>query len=164
MPTKTALGTDRGLLKVIVGFLLGALLLVGGCTSWKVIKAFDGEYTSEENNRLIGDYCQTCHIHKAFASGDHLDKIPRKYNRKVFRYATECRTCHILDRNWFTEEITRTTRKPKDANKGMYRDFEIEALKNQKERLTEEDQEERRKASEELKKIEDKDDKFLGLF
>ncbi len=164
MQTSNVPGADRACIKSGIVLLLVLLALMGGCTSWKVVKAFDGEYTSEENNRVIGDYCQTCHIHKGFSPGSHLDEVPQEYNRKVFRYATECRTCHILERNWFNEEITRKTRKPKEANKGKFRDFEIDAMKEQKERLTEEDQEERRKASEELKKIEDKDDKFLGIF
>lgn len=140
---------------------MGAL---GGCSSWKVKKAFEGEYTSQENNRLIGDYCQTCHIHSTFSTGEHLDKVPQSYNRKVFRYATECRTCHYLETNLFTEETKRKTRRPREANKGEFRDFEIDTLKDQKERLTQEVQEEKKKASEELKKIEKDDDKLFGLF
>lgn len=151
-------------------FLAGWVLLfalagsLSACSSWKVKKAFEGEYTSHENNRLIGDYCQTCHIHSAFSTGDHLDSAPQKYNRKVFRYATECRTCHYLEINSFTEEVKRKTRRPREANKGEFRDFEIEMLKDQKERLTQEVQEEKKKASEELKNLDKDEDKLFGLF
>ncbi len=149
--------TGLVLLLLVVGYL-------SACTSWKVKKAFEGEYTAEENNRLIGDYCQTCHIHSGFSAGTHLDAVPQEYNRKVFRYATECRVCHFLEINSFTEEIKRKTRRPREANKGEFRDFEIDTMRDQKERLTREDQEEKKKASEELKNLDEEKDKLFGLF
>ncbi|MFQ5481138.1 MAG: hypothetical protein ACE5ER_00155 [Nitrospinaceae bacterium] len=121
-------------------FLGMGLVFLAACTSWKVAKAFNGEFSPAENNRVINDYCQNCHIHKTFSASTHLDVAPQGYNRKVFRYATECRVCHFLEISVITEKVTRKTRMPKDANRGDFRDFEIEMLKSQRDqrRLEEE--------------------------
>ena len=133
-------------------------VMVAGCVSWKVRDAFDGEYSSTENNRIINDYCQGCHIHREFSASAHLDEAPLKYNRKVFRYATECRTCHFIKVNRLTEVIERRTRSPEAANRGEFRDFELDKIKEQ-----------RKRANQEIFKkpeikVKEEEKKFLGLF
>jgi len=141
----------------LAGMVFALACLAGGCTSWVVKKAFEGEFSSTENNRIINDYCTSCHIHREFSASAHLDEVSPKYRRKVFRYATECRTCHYLEINLLTEVVERRTRRPAEANRGLFRDFEVDKIKEQRERAN---QEVFKKPP--IRTKEDK--KFLGIF
>ncbi|MGP0567203.1 hypothetical protein ACTRW9_04845 [Nitrospina sp. 32_T5] len=116
-----------------MGVFCGLALLAGaGCYAMQVERAFEGEFASFENNRIINEYCMSCHLHRDFNSSSHVEEVSLSYQRKVFRYATECRVCHYLEKHWYLNDFLRKTRRPKEANKGVYTAFEREFLESQK--------------------------------
>ncbi len=114
---------------------LGVLILMGlsaGCYTQKIEEAFDRDFSSAESNRIINNYCQSCHLHRNFISASHIEEQSVFYKRKVFRYATECRTCHYLEKKFSLNDFTRKTRRPREANQGEFKDFELGILRAQK--------------------------------
>lgn len=105
-----------------------------GCYTQKIETAFEGEMAPIESNRMINEYCQSCHIHRDFSSAGHIEEKSALYKRKVFRYATECHTCHYLEKKFSLNDFTRKTRRPEEANQGKYKEYEIKILKAQKEK------------------------------
>jgi hypothetical protein len=114
---------------VTQGFL-AVLFLVSfsGCSNIEVEKAFKGDLRPGKANKVIGEYCQSCHIHKYFDPPLHVSKVRSLYNRPVFKRARECRSCHYIEKNWMHNQHERKTRMPKDANRGKFRKFEKEEL------------------------------------
>jgi len=113
------------------------LALIGvsvGCYTQKIEEAFDEDFVAADSNKIINDYCRSCHIHRDFDSTSHAEEKVLLYKRKVFRYATECRTCHYLEKQFSLNDFTRKTRRPKDANQGKFKEFELDFLKAQKAR------------------------------
>jgi len=111
------------------------LALIGmsvGCYTQKIEKAFDGDFAAVESNKIIHEYCRSCHIHRDFNKEGHVEAMSLLYKRKVFRYATECRTCHYLEKQFSLNDFTRKTRRPKAANEGKFREFELGILRAQK--------------------------------
>jgi len=118
------------------------LVLIGinvGCYTQKIEHAFNGEFSAADSNKIIFDYCRSCHIHRNFDSVGHVEEQSLLYKRKVFRFATECRTCHYLEKQFALNDFTRKTRRPREANLGEFKGFELETLKDQKARETESD-------------------------
>lgn len=116
-------------------FWIGVVVLLGGlagCYTMQVERAFQGEFEPYENNRIINEYCLSCHLHRNFNSTTHVEEVSLKYNRKVFRYATECRVCHLVERHWYLNDFIRKTRRPQEANQGVYEEFERDYLESQK--------------------------------
>lgn len=112
------------------------VVLIGlslGCYTQIIEKAFEEEVASADSNRIIHDYCRSCHIHRNFDSAGHIEEKSVLYKRRVFRYATECRTCHYLEKKFALNDFTRKTRRPKEANEGKFKKFEIGILKAQRE-------------------------------
>ena len=107
--------------QIIVGILL---VLLTGCSNLEVEQAFKGEYRAGKSNKIIGEYCQTCHIHKDFDPPEHVSKVRSLYKRPVFRKARECRSCHYIEKDWMHNQHERKTRMPEDANRGKFRKFE----------------------------------------
>ena len=105
-------------------FLVGFLFLETGCSQLELTRAFQGEFNSERNNKVIGEYCTSCHIHKEFDSEQHVTEVRPKYRRRLFRITTECRTCHYLEKHWVYNRVLRKTRRPQEANQGGFREFE----------------------------------------
>ncbi len=103
-----------------------------GCYTQQIEKAFGDDVSAADSNRTINDYCRSCHIHRNFSSTGHVEKMSTLYKRKVFRYATECRTCHYLEKKFSLNDFTRKTRRPQDANQGKFKEFELKILKSQK--------------------------------
>lgn len=106
--------------------------ILTGCYAQKIETAFEEEVSPVESNRIINNYCRSCHIHRNFNASGHVEEQVRLYKRKVFRYATECRTCHYLEKKFSLNDFTRKTRRPEEANHGKFRDFEREVLETQK--------------------------------
>tara|TARA_Y100001934_G_scaffold230099_1_gene277474 strand:+ start:1012 stop:1428 length:417 start_codon:yes stop_codon:yes gene_type:complete len=109
--------------------LLGTLFLVllailSGCTNLEVEKAFKGELRPGKANKVIGEYCQTCHIHRDFDPSLHVSKVRSLYKRTIFRKARECRSCHYIEKDWMNNQHERKTRMPEDANRGKFKKFE----------------------------------------
>ena len=97
---------------------------LSGCSTIEVEKAFEGDLRPGQANRVIGEYCQSCHIHKDFDPPLHVSKVRSLYNRPVFKRARECRSCHYIEKNWMHNQHERKTRMPDDANRGKFRKFE----------------------------------------
>ena len=115
--------SQRFFLHFVVFF--GFFLILGlGCSTLELTRAFDGEFNEVKNNKLINAYCTSCHNHKEFDSKQHVFKVRRKYKRKLFRSRSECRTCHYLEKVWSKDHTFRKTRRPKEANRGDFREFE----------------------------------------
>ena len=94
----------------------------------EVEKAFKGDLRPGQANRIIGEYCQSCHIHKDFDPPLHVSKVRNFYSRTVFRRARECRSCHYIEKDWVHDQHERKTRMPEDANRGKFRKFEKQEL------------------------------------
>ena len=100
------------------GLLVVLLLLVfSGCTTRDVERAFKGHLRPGKANKIIGEYCQSCHIHKDFDPPLHVSKVRNLYHHPVFKKARECRTCHYIERNWMHNQHERKTRMPEDENR-----------------------------------------------
>jgi nitrate/TMAO reductase-like tetraheme cytochrome c subunit len=112
---RTAAFAKQGLLMVLF------LVIFSGCTSQDVEKAFKGDLRPGQANKVIGEYCQSCHIHKDFDPPLHVSKVRNLYNRPAFKKARECRSCHYIEKNWMHNQHERKTRMPEDANRGSSR-------------------------------------------
>ncbi len=106
---------------VILGILFAVLM---GCSNVEVEKAFKGDLRPGKANKIIGDYCQSCHIHKDFDPPLHVSKVRSLYKSPVFRKARECRSCHYIEKDWMHNQHERKTRMPEDANRGKFKKFE----------------------------------------
>jgi hypothetical protein len=106
--------------------ILMALLLVFflGCTSLDIEKAFNGELSPGKANKVIGEYCQSCHIHKDFDPPLHVSKVRNRYSRPAFKRARECRSCHYIEKNWMHNQHERKTRMPEDMNREKFNKFQ----------------------------------------
>jgi hypothetical protein len=110
--------------------LFFTLVLATGCIKSELPSAFDGVFDGKKNNKVISEYCTSCHIHKEFPSKGHVQKIRLKYKRKLFRKAKECRVCHYIEKEWSNDHIFRKTRRPSQVNRGGFKTFEKEFLKS----------------------------------
>ena len=116
-----------------LGILVAIILILGtGCSDLELGRAFKGEFNSQKNNKVIGEYCTSCHIHKEFDSAEHVAEVRLEYKRKLFRTTAECRICHYLEQQWVHNEVLRKTRRPQEANRGHFIEFEKENIKNRK--------------------------------
>ena len=104
-----------------IGF---AIAILSGCSHMEVEKAFRGDLQPGKANKVIGNYCQSCHIHKNFDPLLHVTNVRSLYKRRVFRKSRECRSCHYIERNWMHNQHERKTRMPDDANRGKFKKFE----------------------------------------
>ena len=98
--------------------------ILSGCSPMEVEKAFKGDLRPGKANKIIGNYCQSCHIHKGFDPLLHVANVRSLYKRRVFRKARECRSCHYIEKNWMHNQHKRKTRMPGDANRGKFKKFE----------------------------------------
>ena len=92
-------------------------VILSGCTHIEVEKAFKGDLPTGKANKVIGSYCQSCHIHKDFDPPLHVSKVRNLYHHPVFKKARECRTCHYIKRNWMNNQHERKTLMPEDENR-----------------------------------------------
>ena len=111
-------------------FLVLFLFLEAGCSKLELVRAFQGEFNSQRNNKVIGEYCTSCHIHKEFDSEQHVAEVRPEYRRRLFRTTTECRACHYLKKQWVHNSVLRKTRRPQEANRGIFKKFEKEFTKS----------------------------------
>ena len=113
-------------------FLVIFLIFGAGCSDLDLDRAFEGEFPSSKNNKIIDGYCVSCHIHKEFDSEKHLVDIRLDYKSQFFRAARECRACHYIEKEWLHNNVFRKTRRPEDANRGVFRSFERKEMKHRK--------------------------------
>jgi len=88
------------------------LMLTSACADRNLDNAFDGEFTADKNNKVITDYCQSCHIHKDFDPVPHIEEIRKQYRRVSYRKTRQCRACHYIKRDWAYNTISQHTRFP----------------------------------------------------
>ena len=100
----------------VVLFLFFTLVLVAGCLKSELPIAFEGGFDEKKNNKVISEYCTSCHIHKDFSSEVHIKNMRLKYKSKLFRRTRECRTCHYIEKEWSYNHYFRKTRRPSQAN------------------------------------------------
>ena len=110
--------------------IFGVLFVImAGCANLEVEKAFKGDLTPGKANKVIGEYCQSCHIHRDFDPPLHVSVVRSLYKRTVFRKARECRSCHYIEKRWMYNQHERKTRMPADANRGKFRKFEKKEIR-----------------------------------
>ena len=97
----------------VLGIL--ALVLTGCYYTPEVVKAFGNKYPVAESNKVITEYCQSCHNHKDFEPVTHMETMKKGYKKKAFQNATECRTCHYVETQFMTNELIRKTRRPNNV-------------------------------------------------
>ena len=115
--------------QIFTGMLLA---LLTGCSNGEVEQAFKGEFGAGKANKIIGEYCQSCHIHKDFDPSLHVSNVRSLYKRPVFIKARECRSCHYIEKDWMHNQHERKTRMPDDANRGKFRKFEEKEMSRRK--------------------------------
>lgn len=113
-------------------FLMALIFFTAGCAERKIEDAFQGKLSASDSNKVINEYCKSCHIHKNFDPADHMASVRSNYKRLYFKRARQCRACHYIEKNWVTNNYHRKTRNPKNANRGVYRDFEHAEIKQMK--------------------------------
>ena len=111
-------------------FFVIFLLLGTGCSKLEIVRAFQGEFNSQKNNKVIGEYCTSCHIHRKFDSKQHVTAVRTEYRRRLFRTTTECRVCHFLKKQWVHNSVLRKTRRPQEVNRGAFKKFEKKYTKS----------------------------------
>ena len=112
------------ILKLVWVFSGIGFAVLSGCTYAEVDQAFNGTLRPGRANKIIGNYCQSCHIHKDFDSLLHVASVRKLYKRRVFRKSRECRSCHYIEKDWMHSQHERKTRMPDDANRGKFKKFE----------------------------------------
>jgi hypothetical protein len=84
--------------------LVAVLLSLAACRPDPLTKAFRGNLPPEESNEVITEYCQSCHIHRAFMADGHAGRMHNLYDRPPYTVTTECRTCHLVrEDTWGTK-------------------------------------------------------------
>ena len=113
-------------------FSIILLAMLSGCAHPDIEQAFRGDLRPGKANKIIGEYCQSCHIHKDFDPPLHVSTVRSLYKRPVFRKARECRSCHYIEKDWMYNQHGRKTRMPADANRGKFRKFEKKEISRMK--------------------------------
>jgi hypothetical protein len=113
-------------------FLVICIFFGTGCSQLELSQAFRGELATPRSNKVISQYCASCHIHKAFDSKQHVSQIRMGYKRTLFRRTTECRVCHFLEKRWINNAVLRKTRRPREVNRGYFIEFEKGYRKSKK--------------------------------
>ncbi len=95
--------------KKVFCVLMGVLFIISmGCAKSLLDKAFKGKFSPYKNNRIINEYCQSCHVHKDFLPDEHIEKVTGLYNNELFNQTIECKTCHYLEKNLWGDIIQKT--------------------------------------------------------
>ncbi len=100
-----------------LSFLFFVASLFSGCATPPVEDAFSGDLTEEKSNRVIADYCVTCHVHKDFQAEDHMKRIVFQYSNPKYTEAKACTTCHSYSKSFWLETEHRGTIHPDDENR-----------------------------------------------
>jgi len=102
----------------LIGIAL-ALLSLTACRPNPLEQALRGELSPDENNLIIVEYCQNCHIHRALNPSEHLTRIRTLYDRVPYTVTTQCRACHLVSEDtWGMKQ--RKTIFPADVAQNRY--------------------------------------------
>lgn len=87
-----------------------ALGLAGatGCSSDQTLKAFKGKLDAREGEKVMIEYCQSCHSHKDFTPLIHQEEARVGYFEEPFLSAQTCNVCHFVKED-FWRDFKRTT-------------------------------------------------------
>lgn len=88
-------------------FLVLFLVALSGavaCTTPLLEKAFKPGMETVESDKIIGEYCVSCHVHKSFDSASHVETAKKSYTDADYAVATNCRVCHTYKRTWLLDE------------------------------------------------------------
>tara|TARA_B100001123_G_C14480007_1_gene697952 strand:+ start:28 stop:468 length:441 start_codon:yes stop_codon:yes gene_type:complete len=111
------------------------ILFFCGCLNLEVEKAFNGEFSRTKNNKVINDYCLNCHVHRNFHAKKHILTKRKSYKKNFYRKASDCRTCHYVEKIWEWNDLRRKTRYPSLVRKGFFLDFESKEIKKKKSKI-----------------------------
>ncbi|OGL67620.1 MAG: hypothetical protein A3J27_04505 [Candidatus Tectomicrobia bacterium RIFCSPLOWO2_12_FULL_69_37] len=89
---------------------LAAALLLAACAREPIHKAVGGGLLPTEENSVVVNHCQGCHLHAKFVAEAHLAKVKARYAQgNPLREASRCLECHRLSlENIFRNETRRT--------------------------------------------------------
>ncbi|MBI3126390.1 MAG: hypothetical protein HYZ11_02155 [Candidatus Tectomicrobia bacterium] len=89
---------------------LSLALALGACAKEPIQKAVAGSLLPAEENVVVTNHCQGCHLHAKFNAEAHLAKIRDLYPAdSPLRENTQCLKCHQLKlENIFRNEVRRT--------------------------------------------------------
>lgn len=96
-------------------FAAAAAAIVLGLASCKkdpLEQALSGKFLASENNRVISNYCRSCHVHRDFAAANHMAGVRPRYTVRKYREAEECRDCHGVKSGFFGPAHRRTLHPP----------------------------------------------------
>jgi hypothetical protein len=79
------------------------LLSLAACRVNPLNEALKGTLAPDASNQVITEYCQSCHIHRAFDALSHIPRVQSLYDREPYTAETQCRTCHMVHKDtWGT--------------------------------------------------------------
>ena len=113
---------DKNLCRFFIAIITAALL-ISGCSKNNLKEAFKGSMEPLQGNKIISDYCQSCHTHKIFDRNEHVIGNSKLYGKNLYSRARECRICHFIEKD-FWGYVTHITRYPSEAEQGVYEQFE----------------------------------------
>ncbi len=108
LPRVTALAWIVVSSMVVMGLLFG----LASCSKDPLERALQGDFLASKNNRIVGNYCRSCHVHKDFAAANHMGNVKAKYKVRKYRDAEECRDCHGVNFKFFGPPHRRTRHPP----------------------------------------------------
>jgi hypothetical protein len=108
--------------------LVIALLSLTACRPEPLKQALQGELPPEESNIVITEYCQSCHIHRAFDPSAHPARMHGFYDRLPYTATTQCRACHLVRENTWGMKL-RKTLWPREVAQNQFTSFERRFLK-----------------------------------
>ncbi|MBI4642079.1 MAG: hypothetical protein HY731_15435 [Candidatus Tectomicrobia bacterium] len=103
--------------KLALSVFLSVALFLTGCTTPRIEKAFRGKLGETEDNRVITEYCQSCHTHRNQPLSTHITDMTLLYDQKPYSEARECSVCHSLDKS-FLGFLSRKTTRPLSPSHG----------------------------------------------
>ena len=76
--------------------LISSLLSLSACRPKPLDDALKGRIEPVKGNRIITEYCQSCHIHRTFDPTRHVPQAQALYDRAPFNETVQCRACHLV--------------------------------------------------------------------
>jgi hypothetical protein len=103
------------------------LLCLPSCRPQPLEQALKGELPPAESNTVIMEYCQSCHIHRAFHAEGHAARVGPMYDRPPYTATAQCRVCHLVDEDTWGK-ATRKTLWPAEVAENRFRAWEKRLL------------------------------------
>jgi hypothetical protein len=91
-----------------LGLMILLAAFLAACATSEVDKAFGGKLEPFKETTAIVDYCQGCHVHRKFNPSSHMAEKPFQYKTLPYSAAGDCKTCHEIKRNVWSDVVTVT--------------------------------------------------------